>query len=95
MQYFPKQIEVVTKFGLTLSLQAEMAWDLLRQNTAIIAGTDGGEDSAGRQKVRMQEPVELVARVFAIVDAFVATAEARNDLQIDTVTNDQRLESEP
>jgi len=92
MKYFPKAIEVLPRWGIIFSMQADMAWDLIRQNTAIIAGRDGGEDSTGRQRMELQAPKELVTRAFAIVDAFIEMAETRNDMQADSVTNEERMQ---
>jgi len=92
MKYFPKAIEVLPRWGIIFSMQADMAWDLIRQNTAIIAGRDGGEDSIGRQRMELQAPKELVTRAFAIVDAFIEMAETRNDMQADSVTNEERMQ---
>jgi len=64
-----------------LELRANIALRLIEQNTATIAGKTDGEDSAGRARVVLQPPGELVTRCFEIADTFIDTAEKRGDIR--------------
>lgn len=53
-----------------LTLRAKLVIELLR--CGCIAGINSGEDSQGRAKLSLQNPLELVDRTFEIVDlAFI------------------------
>lgn len=65
-----------------LEMRAECAWEVIIRGHSVIAGDDGGEDSQGRAKLRLQPPAELVKRAFEIADIFVDTVEARGDLRV-------------
>ena len=47
---------------------------------ALVAALPDGEDSAGRQKLRMPTPEELVGRAFDIAEAMYAEAVKRNHI---------------
>ena len=57
-----------------VGVEAAYAMRLIEQH-AMVAGETDGEDSQGRQKLRVQTPEELVARSFAIAE--LAFTEAR------------------
>jgi hypothetical protein len=67
--------------GARLALRATLAWELIG-HFGIVAGEPDGEDSAGRAKLATLDPRGLVARAFAIADAFVELAEARGEVAV-------------
>lgn len=73
-EYFANEIETVPLCGVYLDLRAELA---LRFAThfAVVAGIPDGEDEAGRQKLRLLTPDEVVLRSFEIAEKFVEMAE--------------------
>jgi hypothetical protein len=66
--------------GHELALRASLAWDLLRAHP-LIAGVEDGEDSAGRSKLRLQTPREIVDRAFQIAGIFVDVAVERGEIR--------------
>lgn len=77
-----KQTRKVTKYGSTTIMVHETE---LFEQEAVIAGQmlerwgmvsaiEDGEDSAGRQKLRLATPDELVARAFACAKLFMQKA---------------------
>src|SRR5690349_12323012 len=48
-----------------LEREAQMAFVLI-ERWGMVAGIEDGEDSAGRARVRLSTPSELVARAFAV-----------------------------
>ncbi len=57
-----------------------LAWQVI-ERFAVIAAQPGGEDSAGRARMDLQSPQEVVNRAFAIADAFVTAAEQRGEIR--------------
>jgi hypothetical protein len=56
--------------------EARFAMDLLRQH-GVLMGTPAGEDSAGRAKIGIMPPAEVVSRALDISQAFHAEARKR------------------
>lgn len=59
---------VQTHYREAMSLQARVVMELAGRWGAV-AGAPDGEDSAGRSKLRLQEPRELVDRAVEVVEA--------------------------
>ncbi len=68
--------EVIIYGRFAFDPRAELAKELVK-HFGVIAGVTDGEDSAGRQKIRMQESAELVERACNISDLMFAQFEAR------------------
>ena len=68
------------RFGHVMEIRARIALGLIERYGSI-AATDGGEDSSGRAKVILQEPVALVERCFAIAEYFTKEAIRRGLLR--------------
>lgn len=70
------------KYSPMIEFRSSLALGLLYRSTSnFIAADDAGEDSAGRQKLRLQTSKELVSKAFAIADEFVDTVESRGDFK--------------
>jgi len=65
--------------GVIFELRADIAMRLIERFGSVAGKTDG-EDTAGRARLTLQEPEELVKRCYAIADLFVAEAERRGDI---------------
>jgi hypothetical protein len=63
--------------NLCHTIKSEMAYNLIKY-WATVAATPDGEDSSGRQKLRLQTPEELVAKSFDVTEKFFAEATRRN-----------------
>lgn len=61
---------------ITFDERATMAYKLI-ERWGMVAATPDGEDSAGRSKLRLCTPDEMVERAFKTVDLFFGGAEAR------------------
>ena len=59
-----------------LEMEAKLA-TLLIEKWGLVAAIPDGEDSAGRQKLKMQTPDELVQRAFAVASLAMKTARKR------------------
>jgi hypothetical protein len=60
-------------------LNAEAAYAMhLAERFALIAGEDDGEDSAGRQKLRLATPIEVVKRACNIAELMFIELRRRN-----------------
>ena len=57
-----------------LDLTGELAYRLL-ERFAVVAAQPAGEDTAGRQALRLMPPEEIVQRSFQIARAFMAEAD--------------------
>lgn len=88
-KYFNHQLEVVPFYGVYLELRSGVALRLL-EHFGIVAGKRDKEDTVGRAAYDLQSPAEAVARCFALADAFVDTAESRGDVQIHSMTDEER-----
>ena len=81
-----KQSQIVAKYGPPgqvqvwetehLELEANLAASLIERWGMVCAEPDG-EDSAGRQKLRLQTPDELVQRAFDVAHDFMDQARIR------------------
>lgn len=60
--------EVTVYETQVMNLKARMASDILIRGLALIAADADGEDSAGRQKLRMLNPSELAGRACDLAD---------------------------
>lgn len=65
--------------GVVCQEPAKMAGALI-ERWGVVAAIVDGEDSAGRSKLRLQTPEELVQRAFAVAELFYSEAEARGHL---------------
>ncbi len=86
-QYWPLETGQQDR-GYRLELRSNLAWDLIHHFGSVAADI-GGEDTAGRAKLRLQTSDELVARCFAIADAFVTQSEARSEIQGYDITEEE------
>jgi hypothetical protein len=80
VKYPFKPLETGLECGYGFDYRLIFALEFLKSHPLINAIPDG-EDSAGRQKLRLQTPEESVARVIAMADALVSTAETRGWIQ--------------
>lgn len=83
--YEPIEIHVIpSKYGEAARLEysevvgaeAHLAQELIRA-WGMVAAIGNGEDSAGRAKLRLQTPAELVDRATATAEAFFTEVRAR------------------
>lgn len=65
----------------TAEYEAQAAFQLIERFGSVAAVPDG-EDSSGRQRLRLQTPEELVERCFTIARLFMAEARRRNLVHI-------------
>ena len=63
-----------------MEFRARIALALI-EKWGTVAGKTAGEDTAGRWKLALQGPVELVDRCFAIAEEFIRVAEAKGLLR--------------
>lgn len=89
-KYWPLEVLGQDK-GFLMELRTQLAWDLIHRFGSI-AGEDGGEDAAGRSKLRLQTPQELVSRCFNIVDTFMAVAEGRDEIRSVEMSEEEAYE---
>lgn len=75
--YWPIDRHPWREFGYELSAAGRIALSLVSNHVTQVAAEPAGEDSAGRQKMRLQVPETIVARAFAIAEEFVRVAEDR------------------
>ena len=80
VKLFADEITNDHHFGVKFEARATFAKELLA-HFGVVAGTLGKEDSQGRSTLILQDPKELVARAFAISDAFFDMSEERGDIQ--------------
>ena len=75
-----------SRYIAQFELRAAIALELLYRSTAnFIAADDNGEDSAGRQKLRLQTSKEIVEKAFTIADGFMNIVEERGDIKDNTI----------
>lgn len=89
-RYWPLEVTGQDR-GYRMELRAALAWELIH-HFGSVAGEDGGEDSQGRSKLRLQTPGELVSRVYSIVDIFIAAAEQREEIRAIDMTEEEAYE---
>lgn len=85
------KVPVFQGHAFDLEARSLIALDLIN-HFGSIAGKVDGEDSAGRSKIELQNPTELVQRCFAIADEFVNECERRNSIR--SYTEDEILDME-
>ena len=76
MDRFDKRAKCMAHQREQFEERARMAIDFVCRWGAV-AGFPNGEDSAGRQKLRLMTPAELVARACSCADLLVGEAEKR------------------
>lgn len=76
MNYLVKPIETAIENGYAFDLRMAMAMDILKSHPLVAAIPDG-EDSAGRQKLRLQTAEESVERALDMAEHLVAICEQR------------------
>ena len=74
--------------GVNKSLRFQLMCDLLRAHP-LIAADDDGEDSTGRQKMRLQKTGEIVNRAAEIADLAVTVAIENGWLRAVTITPEE------
>lgn len=85
--YYPTELKNAEN-GYAMELRASLAWELLRTN-GILMARPAGEDSAGRQAIKVMPAKELVDRALEIAEAFVGSCEERNYLAVVNMTQEQ------
>lgn len=82
-QYWPTTERAAHQRGYSvqLELRCEYAWALLN-HFGVVTGEPKGEDAAGRSVLAIMPPAAVVARCFALADAFVAECETRKGLRV-------------
>jgi len=68
------------KGSLILEARAGLALMFIERFGVIGTKTEG-EDTAGRAKLELQSPTELVERCFQMADAFIERAEQRGEIR--------------
>lgn len=81
MEYWSDPLRPKDCPAFLLEARAEIALKLL-DHFGVVAGTNEGEDSAGRSKLILQTPEEVVKRCFNIAELFIAEAETRNAIRL-------------
>ena len=71
-KYFSQYVSCQTR--VHISWEAAICEELVTR-WGMVAGNDGGEDSHGRAKLRLQSPEELVARAVETTKLLVAALE--------------------
>ena len=66
----------------------KMAYELITKYGSV-AGMDGGEDSSGRSKSRLQTPEELVDRCIAIAEKFFHEGSSAGHIGVTNITDFQ------
>jgi len=84
MLYFGFELEAA-RDGVNKSLRFQLMCDLLRAHP-LVAADDDGEDSTGRQKIRLQEVKEVVDRAADLADMTVTLGEERGWLRAVTIS---------
>jgi len=84
MLYFGFELEAA-RDGVNKSLRFQLMCDLLRAHP-LVAGDDDGEDSTGRQKIRLQKAGEVVNRAADIADLAVQIGESNGWLKAVTIS---------
>ncbi len=87
MLYFGFELEAA-RDGVNKSLRFQLMCDLLRAHP-LVAADDDGEDGAGRQKIRLQKPGEIVNRAAEIADLAVTVAAKNGWLRAVTITPEE------
>lgn len=77
------------EYGRCLDFRAEIALDIIVHGHALLTATDGGEDSAGRQKLANMSPSQMVNRAVETADLLVAAFEARGWIAPVGMTDDE------
>lgn len=88
MLYFGFELEAA-RYGVNKSLRFQLMVELLRSHPLIAADDAGHEDTAGRQKIRLQTSEEVVHRAADIADLAVKMGEANGWLQPVTMTPEE------
>lgn len=78
-RYWPLETSHLER-GYSFELRSALTWELIHHFGAV-AGADGGEDSAGRAKLRLSTPGELVTRCYEITDMFMQACQERGEIR--------------
>lgn len=78
MKYWPV---IGITHAIHMEARADFAAELIR-HWGQVAGTTGKEDSAGRAKIDLASPQDVVDRAFEIADCFFAKMEERQDIRL-------------
>jgi hypothetical protein len=68
------KIEIANFFGLYVDPVVAITYDLMGKN-AVIAARDNGEDSAGRAKLVLQSPEDVVDRCYDMASYLIKKCE--------------------
>lgn len=85
--YFGFELEAA-RDGVNKSLRFQLMVELLRAHP-LIAADDDGEDSTGRQKIRLQAVEEIVSRAADIADMAVTVGEENGWLRAVTISPEE------
>lgn len=88
-QYWPNELTSNFPLGVLLEIRANIALNLI-EHFGSIASKIEGEDSAGRAKLLLQEPQELVDRCFLIAELFVQQSEEKGLLKVPSITDEDK-----
>jgi len=88
-KHFSDPVTVQPNYGMQTDFVADRVWDLIRMHPTV-AATHEGEDSAGRARLRLQTPKELVDRCFEITKLYFERAEAEGRIRLDPLTREER-----
>jgi hypothetical protein len=70
---YGKEKDIMIAPSEALEPEAEMACKMI-ERWGMVAAIEDGEDSAGRQKLRLATPEELVSRAFAVAKLVFSSA---------------------
>ena len=89
--YFRPEIEESRECA-KIGFRARIVLTLI-ERWGMVAGEIDGEDSAGRSKIKLQTPEELIERAFKVAELFVARAEAEGILMANpwSLMSDQEI----
>lgn len=73
---YPNALPNAMACNHTISMEARIVLSII-ERWAAVAGEPDGEDTAGRSKLRLQEPAEVVDRACEVAKAAVDAFEAR------------------
>lgn len=88
--YWPTSRSAWMAHGYELDGRAQFAREMVAQ-FALVAGKPGDEDSAGRQKIFLQEPNEVVDRAFRISNILFDRFEAEGIIRPSADPREQTL----
>lgn len=91
MELFENEWTTVQRYDAVFDYRWQVAMHIVG-HCAMVAARARGEDSAGRQALKLLDPKEVAERALSIADGLIAGAIERGWVKGSTVTDEQRMQ---